>query len=393
MRKTLSDKGVAALKPRAARYAVPDPELCGLFIRVQPTGSKTYAAVTVAPSGKQIWTTIGRSDAMSIREARTKARRVRARVQQGLPADDDKPNELSFEEVAKLWLERHVRRNGLRSESEILRQLRMNIFPAWSLRPFLGIRRSDIAALLDEVEDRHGARQADYVLAITRSIMNFHALRDDDYVPPIARGMRRQSPHAQARARILSDDELRLIWHAAETDGTFGALIRLCLLTAQRRTKVLSMRWDDVTPVGEWTIPTEPREKGNPGKLRLPNAAIATIRAQPHTANPYVLAGRADGPFRGLARAKTRFDGKLPAMPRWTLHDLRRSARSLMSRAGIRPEIAERVLGHVVGGTVQQTYDRHDYASEIEDALLRLAALIESIVVPRENVIPLQRTK
>jgi hypothetical protein len=64
-----------------------------------------------------------------------------------------------------------------------------------------------------------------------------------------------------------------------------------------------------------------------------------------------------------------------------------------MSRAGIRPEIAERVLGHVVGGTVQQTYDRHDYASELEDALLRLAALIESIVVPRENVIPLQRTK
>src|SRR3954447_23381912 len=108
MRKTLSDKGVAALKPRAARYAVPDPELCGLFIRVQPTGSKTYAAVTVAPSGKQIWTTIGRSDAMSIREARTKARRVRARVQQGLPADEDKPKELSFEEVAKLWLERHV---------------------------------------------------------------------------------------------------------------------------------------------------------------------------------------------------------------------------------------------------------------------------------------------
>jgi integrase len=393
MHKTLSDKGVAALKPRTARYAVPDPELRGLYIRVQPTGSKSFAAVTVGPSGKQIWTTIGRADAMSINEARTNARNVLTRVRQGLPADEAKPRELTFKEVADLWLQRHVRRNGLRSEPEITRQLRMNIFPAWAARPFLGIRRSDIAALLDHVEDTHGARQADYVLAITRSIMNFHALRDDDYTPPVARGMRRQSPCAHARARILGDDELRVIWSTAETDGTFGALVRLCLLTAQRRSKILRIRWDDVTPAGEWVISTEAREKGNPGKLRLPEAAVAIIRAQPRTSNPYVLAGRWDGPFRGLARAKTRFDGKLPAMPPWTLHDLRRTARSLMSRAGVLPDIAERVLGHVVGGTVQQTYDRHTYTREKADALMRLAALIQEIVEPRPNVVPLRGAK
>jgi integrase len=356
-----------------------------------PSDSRTFAAVPVGPSGKQIWTTIGRADAMSISEARTKARNALTRVRQGLPADEAKPRELTFKEVADLWLERHVRRNGLRSEPEITRQLRMNILPAWSLRPFLGIRRSDIATLLDHVQDAHGARQANYVLAITRSIMNFYALRDDSYVPPVARGMRRQSPHAQARARVLSDHELRLIWRAAETDGTFGALVRLCLLTAQRRTKILRMRWDDVTAEGEWLIATEAREKGNPGKLRLPEGALAIIRAQPRTFNPYILAGRSDGAFGGLARAKTRFDGKLPPLPKWTLHDLRRTSRSLMSRVGIPMEMAERILGHVVGNAVQQTYDRHDYAREMEDALRRLATLIQGIIEPKENVVPIQR--
>jgi hypothetical protein len=73
----------------------------------------------------------------------------------------------------------------------------------------LGIRRSDMAALLDRVQDGHGARQADYVLNVVRSIMNWYATRHDDYTPPIVRGMKRQSAKAQARARILSDEEIR----------------------------------------------------------------------------------------------------------------------------------------------------------------------------------------
>ena len=61
------------------------------------------------------------------------------------------------------------------------------------------IRRSDVAALLDHVEDGHGARQADTVIAVVASIMNWYAARHDNYVPVIARGMRRQNKKAQAR--------------------------------------------------------------------------------------------------------------------------------------------------------------------------------------------------
>jgi integrase len=77
-------------------------------------------------------------------------------------------------------------------------------------------------------------------------------------------------------------------------------------------------------------------------------------------------------------------------MPGWTLHDLRRTARSLMSRAGVRPEIAEKVLGHVAGG-VEGVYDRHSYRDEKRDALARLATLVDGIVSPRDNVTPMRK--
>ena len=78
-------------------------------------------------------------------------------------------------------------------------------------------------------------------------------------------------------------------------------------------------------------------------------------------------------------------------MPNWTLHDLRRTARTLMSRAGVRPDVAERVVGHAVGGAVAQIYDRHSYEAEKRDALERLAALIQGVVnPPPENVVTLR---
>ena len=66
--------------------------------------------------------------------------------------------------------------------------------------------------------------------------------------------------------------------------------------------------------------------------------------------NPYVFAGRGAGPMTNFAQRKDELDAKLPAMPPWVIHDLRRSARSLLSRAGVRPDIAERVLGHAIRG-------------------------------------------
>jgi integrase len=393
MRKSLTDKGVLALKPRASRFAYPDPELRGHYVRVQPTGAKAFVAVSLDPHGKQVWATIGGCDVLTIDEAREKARRAIKRIRDGLPAfDAPAKKSATFGSITEQWLQRHVQAKGLRSESVIRGLLRLHIFPAWGDREFLGIRRIDVAELLDEVEDDHGARQADYVLAIVRGIMSWYATRNDNYSPPVIKGMRRTSPKERARVRILDDDELRALWTVAEANGQFGAFIRILLLTAQRRAKVAAMRWDHIQG-GTWAIPAAPREKSNAGDLALPAAAVDLITSQPRLGeNPYVFAGRGNEPIKAFSAKKADFESKLPEMPQWQLHDLRRTARSLMARAGVRPDVAERVMGHAIIG-VEGIYDRHSYRDEKADALQRLATLIDGIVHPRENVIAMPKRK
>ena len=153
------------------------------------------------PAGKQIWANIGAADVLSLDEARKQARTAIARIRDGQPAFE--PPVESFEAEARRWLERHVKRKHLRSEKQITRLLEVHVFPFWKGRPFLSIKRTDVTALLDDVEDDHGARQADCVLTVVRSIMNWYATRHDDYHPPIVRGMRRENPKEQTRERTL----------------------------------------------------------------------------------------------------------------------------------------------------------------------------------------------
>src|SRR5262249_44928231 len=112
--------------------------------------------------------------------------------------------------------------------------------------------------------------------------------------------------------------------------------------------------------------------------------------------NPHVFAvGGGKGVFNSFSQRKDELDGKI-SMPPWVIHDLRRTARSLMSRAGVRPDIAERVLGHAIPG-VEGVYDRHSYADEKAAALPRLAAWVERILnPPTGNVVSMtkgRRTK
>jgi len=388
MRKTLSDKGVLALKPRAARYALPDPELRGGYVRVQPSGARSYWAIARSPAGQQVWTLVGALDVLKLAEAREKAREAIARVRAGLPAVEVPPE--SFKAVAEQWLRRHVAAKGLLSEAEIRQRLEKHIYPKFQNRLFAEIRRSDVAALLDAVEDDFGPRAADHVLEIVRRIMNWFATRNDGYVVPLVRGMRRWNPTENARERILSDDEIRLLWKVTESHGQFGRFVRLALLTASRREKLATMRWSDISEDGVWSISTASREKGTAGELKLPQMALDIIHAQPKLGdNPYVFAGRGDTHISGYSKFKQALDAKLAIAP-WTLHDLRRSARSLMARADVRPDVAERVLGHKQQG-VKGVYDRHAYFDEKGAALAKLATLVDNIVSPRDNVVVLTK--
>jgi integrase len=387
----LTQARIEKLRPAEKRYQVPDPECPGLYVRITPAGSKTFTIVARDPAGRQVWREVkGAIVGDPLDDVRTKAREGIRRLKAGQdPFPPLPPRADTFGAVVENYLALHVEANGLRSRPEIERCLNKYVLPLWRAREFEDIRRSDVTRLLDGIVKDHGARQADYVLAIVRGIMNWQASRLDDYVSPIVRRMARTKPAERKRERILADDELRTLWPILGQSGSFGALVKLLLLTGQRREKVAAMRWSDIAIDGVWTIASEEREKGNARVLALPDIAVDVIRSLPRIAgNEYVFAGRSGGCFNGFSKAKAALDGKAGIDP-WVLHDLRRTARTLMSRAGVRPDVAERVLGHVIAG-VEGVYDRHQYSTEKADALARLAALVSRILdPPAENVVEL----
>jgi integrase len=384
-RRGLTDKMLAALKRRAKRYIVSDPEMRGHYVRVPPQGPLVFAAVARDPYGKQIWATLGTTADIKIDDARDSAREAIRRIKEGKPAfEPPKPKPESVAVVAENWLQRHVEKNKHRTAAEMRRQIQKYILPYWADRNFVEIRRSDIAALLDAIEDKHGPSMADAILTTLRSIASWVQSRDESYTPPFAKGMRRVPKQVHQRSRILNDDELRKVWQTAGESGQFGALVRLLLLTAQRREKLLTSQWGDIDSKGVWTIRTEPREKGNPGSLLLAPQAVTTIGALPRfVGNDNLFAGSRGSRAFNFSKEKKNFD-RASGVTGWRLHDLRRTARSLMSRAGVQSEHAERVLGHVIGG-VEGIYDRHSYDAEKAEALRKLATLIERIVTPPAN--------
>jgi integrase len=373
----MTDKGVEALRVKDKTYTKSDPQFPGHYVRVLPTGIKSFLVIARDPNGKQVWKTVGDAKLIDIEDARELAKREIAAIKSGA----DRTGPQTIDKVSDDWLKRHVDAKGLRSRGTIKHYIDNYILKAWSGREFTSIRRGDVAKLLDTIEDKAGPVAADYVLAIVRGICNWYAARHDDYASPIVRGMRRSNPKERQGERTLEDDEIRSVWKQAEANGTFGAFVRLLLLTGQRRDKVATMRWGDISLDGTWNIPTEDREKGTGGELVLPEIVLEIIMGHGRTeGNPYVFAGRGKSHFSGYSKAKAAFDKKVKIAP-WVLHDLRRSARSLMSRAGVRPDIAERVLGHVQSG-VQGIYDRHAYRDEKAQALRKLSGLIEQIVNP-----------
>ena len=306
------------------------------LVLVVGINAKTWRLLTYV-NGNAKTIKLGRYPELSLKDARTKARDF---------ADDPKKfaaqsNPDHFREVAESWVRRHVDESGLRSKPEIERVLNKYVYPKIGDKKFLDVRRGEVNHLLDYIADNHGRAQADAVLARLRSICNFYAARNEHYVSPIVRGMKRTKQNERKQLRFLDDDEIRLVWDACDQLGTFGRLVKVALLLGQRRGKLGSndaaMKWVDVKD-GVWTINVEEREKGTASVIRLPKIVREIIEQQPRIAgNPYVFPGvGGSGPYNSFSEGMNELRALLPDdMPNWTMHDLRRTARKLMTRAGI----------------------------------------------------------
>ncbi len=391
-RRQLTDRFCDHAKTNGQQIDYFDEAVAGLALRVSPT--KKAWTWLYTQGGKRKRLTFATYPATSLAGARAKVELMRQEIEAGR---DPLPQAETFKAIC----EEYLRRCRLRTKADRQRCLERLVWPVFGSRPIGEIRRSEIVRLLDGIEDANGSVMADRTLALVRTIMNYHASRSDEFRSPIVKGMARTRPKERQRERILSDDELRKVW--ATSDGVFGAFVRFILLTAARRNEAAGMTWAEIDG-RDWTLPAK-RNKAKVDLVRplsdMALAVLGSLLVPPIPAaqskpgglftkanNGFVFTTDGVTPISGFSKFKRGLD-KASGTAGWTLHDLRRTARSLMSRCGVSPDVAERCLGHVIGG-VRGIYDRHEYHAEKKLAFEKLAAQVDRIINPVENVVAIR---
>lgn len=358
----LTDRFCATIKPAhgAVQTDYFDAAQTGLALRVFRSGSRSWM-YRFTWDTKRKWMMLGTYPATSLKRARTKAHEARAEIEAGRDPRLALAKPETLKAICEEWATREAA--NLRTGKDRHAALERLVYPVLGDRPITDIRRSDLVRLLDQIADERGPVMADRTLGIVGRVFNWHASRSDDFRSPIVRGMSRTKMHERARSRVLTDDEIRLIWKTAEGQGPFGRLMRFLLLTGARRTEAARMTWSEIDGA-DWTLPAS-RNKTKLDLLRpLSKAALDVLGPRPNDAACWVFTNNGAVPLRSFGNLKATFDRAMPEpIPPWVLHDTRRTARSLMSRAGVQTDHAERALGHVIGG-VRGIYDRHEYRDE-----------------------------
>ena len=391
----------------------------GFGVRCTAAGTKSFVLFHRV-DGRKFLETVGRWDAnpqggtLTVRDAIVRAEKLAKDIKNGRREDPrpdrtrrlqdgDKPEGLDVAGLLDRFIERYVEKEAqLRSGDQIKATFDRLVKPAIGKKGIYDLRRSHVVDMLDDIADESGPVMADRTLAYVRKAFNWYATRDDDFSPPIVKGMSRTKPKERNGKRTLADDEIRDLWAALENlddaPACYPAFVKCLLLTATRRNETADMSVTELD--GDlWTVPAARYKTKLDHVIPLSAAAAALIRAQAPakpSKNAHFVFSTTDGakPFSGFSKAKAELDKAISAIRKragrdplenWTLHDLRRTARSLMSRAKVPTDHAERALGHVMGG-VRETYDRHEYLDEKRAAFEALAALVSRILNPAANV-------
>lgn len=418
MAKDLTKIALDNMKPGAARREVPDGHTRGLFLIVQPTGAKSWA-VRYRFKGAPKKLTLGPYPAIDLKAARglasdamkviangddPAATKKAAKAAERLPDDRD-----LVEKVVETFVVRYAKAHQKAETAyETERVLNKEVVAPWKGKRLSAIGRADVHELLDDIVDRGAPIMANRCLAALRRMCSWAVERGLIEASPCDKI---KAPAAErSRDRVLSDDELKAVWEACDGLGwPFGPLVRLLILTGQRRDEVASMRWSELDlEARTWTLPRERSKNDQAHVVPLPAPAIAILKDLPRVASKagYVFTTNGETAVSGFARAKERLDDlMIEAMrsdaaepdkielPRWTLHDLRRTFASGAARLGIAPHIVEAVLNHKSGQIrgVAAVYNRYAYDPEKRAALETWGRFVEALVngAPAANVVEL----
>jgi integrase len=402
----ITKRTVDALPPGKS---ISDTEVIGFRARRLPSGRVVFESRYGGAQRKFV--VLGHYGAITPEQARILAKQTAGAVASGRdPAGEREAKRTAetntVDHVLDQFLARYVRgrKPPLRSAAQIEDTFARCVRPRIGGKSIYGLRRGDVVGMLDEIADDRGPVMADRCLAYTRKAFNWWATRDDTFNTPIVKGMAHTKPKERARRRTLDDQEIRDLWAGLEALGEgapacYPAFLKVLLLTGQRRSEVARMRWEEVEG-DRWIIPAQRAKNGIENVVPL-TAPVLALLGQTRKAGFVFSSDGGRTAFSGYSKAKAALDHKLTdlrkadrrqPMPGFVQHDLRRTARSLMSRAGVPSDHAERVLGHVIGG-VREVYDRHTYATEKRDALEKLAALVDRIRHPGEPVVAFPRSR
>jgi len=388
---TLTDLTIRNLSaPMDKRIELWDAKLPGFGVRVSPQGTKTFVLMYYA-NGRKRRHTLGRFPHLSLAKARAKAFVTLGQVADG---EEVEPatcvGAFHFENVVEAFVEKHcLRHNRASTASETARLLRARFIPLWLSRDIRDITRADVVAVLDAAMKAETPSAANHALSAIRKLFSWCAERELVEANPCS-GISRPAPLG-SRERALTIDEIAAVWRASSEIGyPFEPLIKLLILTGQRRGEVAGMTWGEVdVDNGLWTIPSSRTKNKKTHSVPLSPSALSLLRSLPrigHSEFVFAARGNDDHSVSGFSKAKRRLD-KIAAIADWTLHDLRRSAATGMAGQATPPHVVEKILNHSSGtfAGVAGIYNRFEYLSEMRVALDRWATRVEQRVLATQQ--------
>jgi len=418
MAKALTTKGIENLKSDPTkRTEIPDAGLPGLYLVIQPSGTKAWA-LRYRYAGKPAKLTLGRWPIMGLADARTAAAAAIEAVESGSNPSAEKQSTKAAKAEAQLsdrdkiktlvgqFHQRHL--STLKTAAQALAFLERFVVKAWGDRDINSITKRDCIDLLDKIVDSGRGTTANRVKAHMSAFFNWCVSRDIIATSP-ATGVKPPAKET-SRDRVLSDEEVRLFWRACDKLGEpWGPLGKVLLLTGQRLNEVAQMT-DAEVQGAVWHLSAERVKNARPHDVPLSEAVRAVLRGKQRMTSKagYVFTTTGETPLQGFFKARGTVakamvelvneglaDSSEPlTIPYWSFHDLRRTAATGMARLGIAVRVTEAVLNHVsgTGGGIVGVYQRHDYADEKRAALDAWAAFVTQLIDGKtKNVIQIRR--
>lgn len=366
-----------------------DETLTGFGLRIRAGGKRTWIA-QYRLGTKQRRVTIAPVAALDADEARKKAREILAKAHLGSDPQLEKAEAraqaaMTLGSVAENYLTRHAASKlKLGTLEDVTRYLRRHWEPLAEL-PISKVTRATVAARLAVIEQENGKYAGNRARAALSRLFSWAIEEGLTDANPVV-GTRKPASET-ARDRVLTDEELRLVWRHAGA-GDYGAIVRLLILTGQRREEVAALSWEEVDPdTGLWRIGGYRTKNSRAHEVPLPPKAVAILRGITRRDGRALVFGSREGPFSGWSKAKASLDARIEgelgqALPLWRLHDIRRTVATRLADLGVLPHVVEAVLNHVSGhkAGVAGIYNRSSYAAEKREALELWAGHIATLL-------------